>query len=176
MDYATLIKHHRYTPGEYWLKVSIEQQRISLFRVDQCEQNWPVSTAAKGIGQSNGSFQTPSGMHRVAEKIGDNCKPGTLFIGRKNTAEIADIISQPVSSGKDQITSRILWLSGQEPGLNQGGNVDTYKRYIYIHGTPEEGLIGQPVSHGCIRMKNRDIIQLFELIEPETLVYIAESD
>jgi len=175
MDYSILIKQYRHTPDDLWLLVNTHQQQISLFKARNCLQSWPVSTATQGTGQLKGSLQTPLGAHRVAEKIGADSLSGTLFVGRNNTGQCADILTQPVSSKKDQITSRILWLTGLEPGFNQGGDVDTLQRYIYIHGTPEEGLIGQPASHGCIRMKNRDIIELFDLIKPETLVYIAES-
>jgi len=176
MDYITLIKRYKHTPDDRWLQVSIKEQQISLFETDHCLHIWPVSTAARGTGQQNGSFQTPLGAHRIADKIGADSLPCSVFVGREDTGECADILTHPISSDKDQITSRILWLTGLEPGFNLGSDVDTRQRYIYIHGTPEEGLIGQPVSHGCIRMKNQDVIQLFDLIQQETLVYIAESD
>jgi hypothetical protein len=152
--------------------IDVKQQCLSLYEHDQCLQTWPVSTSSLGCGNDKDSFKTPLGAHRIAEKIGAGSQANTIFKAREDTGCLANIIHQACSSGEDQITSRILWLKGVEAGKNLNGDVDTQQRYIYIHGTPEEGLIGQPVSHGCIRMRNKDVIELFEQVETETLVYI----
>jgi hypothetical protein len=154
--------------------VDINKQLLSLYQEDNCLYSWPVSTSACGSGNRMDSLQTPLGAHRIAEKIGDACQANTIFRARQDSGELAEICQQARASKEDLITSRILWLTGVEPGKNLDGEVDTHNRYIYIHGTPEEGLIGQPVSHGCIRMRNADVIQLFEQVEAETLVYIME--
>ena len=117
---------------------------------------------------------TPTGMHRIAEKIGADAPLGMIFKGRQPTGEIANIVTDDLAGELDLITTRILWLEGLEPGINQGEGFDSHARYIYIHGTPEEGRLGHTVSRGCIRMANRDILELFDLVEPGTLVYIAE--
>ncbi len=154
--------------------VDIGKQLLSLYQHDNCLHSWPVSTSARGSGNCIDSLQTPLGAHRVAEKIGADCQANTIFKARRNTGRLAEIIQHAQSSGDDLITSRILWLKGIESGKNLGGDVDTQQRYIYIHGTPEEGLIGQAVSHGCIRMRNADVIELFEQIDTDTLVFIME--
>jgi hypothetical protein len=164
-----------YGPSPQGLVIIVEtgKQTLSLYQEGQCLQSWDVSTASLGVGNQTDSLQTPLGAHRVAEKIGEGCQTNTVFKGRQDTGQQATILKHACSSGDDLITSRILWLRGIEEGKNLNGNVDTYQRYIYIHGTPEEGLIGQPVSHGCIRMRNDDIIELFECIETDTLVFIS---
>ena len=175
MNYSTLKAEYGPGPDDLWLRVDITRQQIHLLREDTLLQGWPVSTAARGSGQQNGSLQTPLGMHRIAEKIGEGAVAGSIFRARRPTGEMARILTAAESADADLITTRILWLDGLQPGFNQGGNVDTRQRYIYIHGTAEEGRIGQPVSHGCIRMKNNDIIELFAQIAVDTRVYIAES-
>jgi len=116
------------------------------------------------------------GAHFIREKFGDNAPLGTQFKGRQSTGYIPPILSSPEqTSDDDYITSRILWLSGLEAGYNQGGDVDSYKRYIYIHGTDEEGRLGTPASHGCIRMANQDIIDLYAEVSTDTLVYIIKK-
>jgi len=160
------------SPSNRILWVRVASQELCLYESDACIACWPVSSASNGVGCTEDSYQTPLGMHRIAEKIGSQSPPGTVFRGRELTGEIAQISLDPDDDCDDLITSRILWLEGLEPGINRGENVDSYRRYIYIHGTPEEGRIGQPASRGCIRMRNHDIITLFELVEPGTLVYI----
>jgi hypothetical protein len=118
------------------------------------------------------SGKTPVGLHSVKEKFGYNLPKGAIFNERVYNGEISNIYTDSIDRDTDNITSRILWLSGEEEGVNKGGNLDTFNRYIYIHGTPEEGLIGKPASHGCIRMLNEDIIELFELISLKTPVLI----
>ena len=139
----------------------------------QLSHSYPVSTAAKGLGNRNESNQTPTGVHRIAAKIGDGEPAGMVFRGRKPTGELAaDMDNQ----AEDQITSRILWLEGLEPGINLGADCDSYQRYIYIHGTSDEGRIGQAVSAGCVRMKNQDVIDLFERVETGAVVLIRSDE
>lgn len=152
--------------------VSISEQRLYLLQDGRPYQSYIVSTSRYGAGSEAGSFRTPLGMHRVVEKIGDEAEWGTIFRSRFNTGEIANIVNEPVRTTEDNVTTRILWLSGQEPGLNQGEGIDSYQRYIYIHGTHEEGLLGQPASKGCIRMSNDDVIEIFQQLPEDTLVLI----
>lgn len=155
--------------------IDIQQQILMLLGHDNSLKQWPVSTAKAGVGNSQGSLQTPLGAHIIADKIGTDETLASIFTGRQASSEVATILNEPVCSATDQITSRILWLKGLEQGINLGGKVDTYERFIYIHGTPEEGLIGTPASHGCIRMRNSDIIDLFDQVTVNTPVYICES-
>jgi lipoprotein-anchoring transpeptidase ErfK/SrfK len=152
--------------------VSISEQRLFLLQDGRPYQSYIVSTSRFGAGSETGSYRTPLGLHRVVEKIGDEAEWGAIFRSRINTGEIAGIVDEPVRTTDDNVTTRILWLSGQEPGLNQGEGIDSYQRYIYIHGTHEEGLLGQPASKGCIRMSNDDVIELFEQLPIDTLVLI----
>ena len=118
------------------------------------------------------SFQTPLGEHIVAEKIGEDLPLGAVLKGRKWTNEVIVPIKDVIDIPEDVITSRILWLDGVEQGINKGGDVDSKERFIYIHGTAEEGLIGKPASLGCIRMKNKDVIKLFNRVKENTKVLI----
>jgi lipoprotein-anchoring transpeptidase ErfK/SrfK len=147
-----------------------------LVKHDSVEKTYRISSSKYGIGSRAGSNKTPLGVHRIAEKIGSNAEPNTIFAGRKNTGKLATIIKDSVDVQADDVTSRILWLDGLEPGVNKGKGIDSHSRYIYIHGTPEEGLIGTPASHGCIRMYNRDIIELFDLVKVGTLVLVEQGD
>jgi L,D-peptidoglycan transpeptidase YkuD (ErfK/YbiS/YcfS/YnhG family) len=135
---------------------------------------YPVSTAKNGVGSKTGSQRTPLGLHRVHSKFGAGEPLGMVFDARRATGKLAAIHTTPVDLPEDVITTRILWLEGLEAGKNRGKGVDSHTRFIYIHGTNEEGLIGQPASHGCVRMRNRDVVELFELVAPGTLVEIVE--
>ena len=135
-------------------------------------ESFPISTSKYGEGSIENSFKTPLGSHEIKEKIGDNAHVNTIFVARNNTGEVANIIKSPINTESDHVTSRILWLNGLESGINNGPGVDSYSRYIYIHGTHEEGLIGQKASHGCIRMFNNDVIYLYDIVEKGTKVYI----
>lgn len=168
-----LIAYYGSSPLGMVILIETDKQTLSLYQSGCCLQMWNISTASRGTGNQTDSLQTPLGAHRIAEKIGAGSPVNTIFKARQDSGQQAAILDQPCSSGQDLITSRILWLRGIEEGKNLNGQVDTFQRYIYIHGTPEEGLIGQPVSHGCIRMRNDDIIQLFGHIETDTLVYIS---
>ncbi|MCL7743798.1 L,D-transpeptidase [Guyparkeria hydrothermalis] len=155
--------------------VDVTSQRMYLFEQGSLVGSYPVSTAERGTGNQEGSLQTPLGLHRVDEKIGADAPMGMIFRGRRPTGQQAEILTGPDERAeRDDVTSRILWLSGLEPGVNQGGDVDSKRRYIYIHGTPEEGRIGRPASHGCVRMTNADVIALFDRVEVGALVDIIE--
>ena len=136
---------------------------------DSLTRSYPVSTAANGIGNRAGSHKTPFGVHRIKEKIGGGQKKGMIFKGREATGRIFDPLD---IREDDEITSRILWLDGLEKGVNHGGVYDTHSRFIYIHGTSDEAHIGRPVSIGCIRMKNDDVIELFDEVLVNDLVII----
>lgn len=157
-----------------YLFVHLHKQVLYLVQQNHIHMQFPVSTSRYGAGCRENSNQTPLGAHRITEKIGAGCREGEIIKARVPTGKVAKIIQNPQATKQDYITTRILWLKGMEFGRNQGKGVDSYHRYIYIHGTPEEGLIGQPASIGCIRMKNRDIVNLFDRVALDTLVYISE--
>ena len=152
--------------------VDISEQRLYLYNNNNLVQSFPVSTSKYGEGQTENSFKTPLGLHEIKEKIGDKASKNTIFTARKNTNKKAEIQINSNDTEDDFVTSRILWLDGLENGINKGVGVDSYSRYIYIHGTHEEGLIGQKASHGCIRMFNNDVIELFEMVLEGTKVQI----
>jgi len=133
---------------------------------------YPVSTAKNGPGEEFGSECTPRGRHIIRAVIGAGHDAGSVFVARRPTGEIWSEELAQAEPDRDWILSRILWLSGLEPGINRRANVDTMRRYIYIHGTPYEEEIGCPVSHGCIRMRNADLIELYERVGPGTIVTI----
>jgi L,D-transpeptidase YbiS len=133
---------------------------------------YSVSTSKKGAGELNGSLCTPRGRHIVRAKIGAGLPLGSVFVRRRPTGEVWTPELHAQYPGRDWILTRILWLSGCEPGRNRFGEVDTMRRYIYIHGTPDSAEMGKPGSIGCIRMRNRDIAELFELVAPYTRVEI----
>jgi len=152
--------------------VSIKKQKLFHIKNEQVLSNYIVSTSKYGTGNKNGSNKTPIGLHQIKKKIGDKVPINGKMIGRVFTGEIAEIYNDNKVSKTDDITSRILWLDGLELGLNKGKDIDSFSRYIYIHGTSEEGRLGGASSHGCIRMKNKDIIDLYKKIEVGTLVLI----
>lgn len=155
--------------------VDATTQELLLLEAGQVVGRWVISTAEAGLGSRKGSNQTPLGVHRLAQKIGDGAPLGTVFKARQNTGRVAKILTAPgARSGEDNVTTRVMWLDGLEPGLNKGGEVDSYQRYIYIHGTDEEGRLGAPASHGCIRMRNQDVADLYERVREDTLVVIAQ--
>ena len=152
--------------------IDISEQRLYLIKNSSIIESFPISTSKFGEGSIENSFKTPLGNHKIKDMIGDNADINTIFVSRINTKRKASIISEDIDSDDDHVTSRILWLDGQEEGLNKGKGVDSYNRYIYIHGTHEEGLIGQKASHGCIRMFNNDVIYLYDIVKEGTNVYI----
>jgi L,D-transpeptidase YbiS len=141
---------------------------------DQLLKQYTVSTSKFGTGSQNGSEQTPLGLHRIKDKLGGAMPVNEVFIGRVPHGNLDECKERGVELPDDVIMSRILWLEGMEPGRNQGGYVDTYQRYIYIHGTNHEDKIGVPSSIGCIRMRNEDIVDLFRLVEVGSEVLIEE--
>jgi hypothetical protein len=160
------------TADEYALIVSIPEQELRVVKGEQAVRLYKISTSKYGTGNRAGSHKTPVGSHRIADKIGQGAKFGSIFVSRQNTGKTAKILKDNKDVREDLKTTRILRLEGLEPGINKGEGIDTYNRYIYIHGTQEEGLIGIPSSNGCIRMRNNDVIELFELVEEGTFVEI----
>jgi lipoprotein-anchoring transpeptidase ErfK/SrfK len=157
--------------------VSIPRQTLEL--VDSAGNrlgSWVVSTASRGVGEVSGSYCTPRGVHIVRAKIGGGLPENTVFVRRRPTGEIYSPELGVECPDRDWILTRILWLSGCEPGVNRLGNVDTMRRYIYIHGSPESTCMGAPGSHGCIRMRNADIIELFDRVPVGTPVCICDHE
>ena len=139
------------------------------------EKVYSVSTSKNGLGEKNGSFCTPRGRHIVRAKIGAGLPLGTVFVRRRPTGEVWSPDLDVKYPGRDWMLTRLLWLSGCEVGRNRLGDVDTMRRYIYIHGSPDRAEMGQPGSIGCIRMRNRDVVELFDQIAPGTPVDILET-
>lgn len=158
--------------GDRYLDISIAEQRLRLVKNASVIAEYAVSTAKNGPGQLKGSECTPTGWHRIRAKIGGAAPLNSVFVGRRQTGEIYTPQLALQFPERDWILSRILWLSGLEPGHNRYGNVDSAWRYIYIHGCPDELMQGRPASHGCIRMKNADVIELFDSVEPGCSVFI----
>ncbi|HEX7053999.1 MAG TPA: L,D-transpeptidase [Burkholderiales bacterium] len=148
------------------------RQELTLYEDERVLGRYPVSTAKNGLGEKNGSFCTPRGRHIIRAKIGAGQPENTVFVRRRPTGEIWSRELHEKYPGRDWMLTRLLWLSGCEPGKNRLGDVDTMRRYIYIHGSPETAEMGKPGSIGCIRMRNRDIIELFDLVPPYTPVDI----
>jgi lipoprotein-anchoring transpeptidase ErfK/SrfK len=156
--------------------INLAEQRLDLLdEAGATLGSWPVSTAANGAGEAAGSGCTPRGRHVVRAKIGADQPINSVFVGRRPTGEVYSPELAEQAPERDWILSRILWLSGSEPGLNRLGGQDTMRRYIYIHGTPDERFEQAPRSHGCIRMRNNDILALFEAIPCYTPVDILDS-
>ena len=154
------------------LFISVSEQKMHHIKDEKIIKTYIISTSAYGIGNQSGSNKTPEGLHKVAEKHGDNTPLNGRMIGRVFYGQIATIYTDQSKSKTDDVTSRVLWLDGIEKGKNKGEGIDSYKRYIYIHGTSEEGRLGTPSSHGCIRMRNKDVIELYKKIKIGTLVLI----
>ena len=157
----------------YKIDIDISQQRLYLKQNDDLIKSYPISSSTYGEGITENSNMTPLGLHVIKEKIGTDVPINTLFISRINTKRTVNIENSRNKTKDDHITSRILWLDGLEEGKNKGKGVDSYSRYIYIHGTHEEGLIGEKASHGCIRMLNNDVIDLYNYVNIGTEVYIS---
>jgi hypothetical protein len=154
------------------IEVSISCQTLRLLEGDSVLMEVPVSTALKGAGNQSGSFQTPLGWHRIRARIGAGAPLGAVFTGRRPTGEIHSEALAAAHPSRDWILTRILWLCGCEPGINRLGTVDSQRRYIYIHGTPDSEPMGVPCSHGCVRMRNSDVAALFDLVAAGTRVDI----
>jgi L,D-transpeptidase YbiS len=154
------------------IAIKLKDQVLCLTDAAGATHRYPVSTSKHGAGEQQGSFMTPRGRHEIRAKIGAACPPGTVFVGRRPTGEIYSAALALQHPERDWILTRILWLSGLEKGFNRLGAVDTMQRYIYIHGMPDSEPIGQPGSIGCIRMRNADIVELFERVDVGTRVII----
>lgn len=157
------------------IKVSIAKQLLQLWQGDDCVFETRIATATNGPGEQLGSECTPRGAHVIRAKVGSGCVENTVFVGRRPTGEIYSPALRVEHPQRDWILTRILWLSGTEPGINRLGHVDTMRRYIYIHGCPEEDAMGIPSSHGCIKMRNEDVIALFDRVDVGTPVVISEE-
>lgn len=155
-----------------YLDVSIANQQLAVLENKQVIKTYPISTAKNGPGQLKGSECTPTGWHQIRAKIGAGVPINSVFVGRRETGEIYTPQLAARQPTRDWILSRILWLSGLEPGHNRYGNVDSFWRYIYIHACPDELMCGVPASHGCIRMTNLDLIELFDAVQPGCKVFI----
>lgn len=162
------------TPN-FYLRVSMARQCLDVMRDGRTTLSYPVSTAKNGAGEQRGSERTPRGWHRIRAKIGAGMPLGAVFVGRRFTGEIHDAELETLHPQRDWILTRILWLGGLEPGKNRYGEVDSAWRYIYIHGSPDRGVTGVPASHGCIRMKNSDVADLFERVPAGLPVFISET-
>lgn len=155
------------------IEVSISQQTLTVLDGDQILADFIISTAANGEGSQKNSGCTPTGQHIIRAKIGDGAPINSVFVGRRATGEICSPELMTEFPNRDWILTRILWLSGTEVGVNRLGEVDTMQRYIYIHGTPDNVVLGQPGSHGCIRMRNSDVIALFNMVPVGTPIHIS---
>ncbi len=157
------------------IEVNIDDQTLKCFEDGVLVKSFSVSTALNGAGEQSGSEQTPRGRHYVRAKIGAGQPLGAVFVGRRPTGEVySDALARQFPN-RDWILTRILWLCGLEVGFNRGGRVDSMRRYIYIHGTPDSEPMGIPKSHGCIRMRNQDMLELFEWVPPQCPVRILAN-
>lgn len=152
--------------------ISIYAQTLVGYSEGNVVCTYSISSAAKGMGCQQNSLQTPTGLHKIRAKIGDGSPPGAVFVGRRFTGEIYNSELAQQFPDRDWILTRILWLSGCELGKNRLGSVDSMQRYIYIHGTPDTEPMGTPASHGCIRMRNADVLDLFPRVPCYCLVEI----
>lgn len=166
--------HSSISDSNRYINISIHAQTLSLYEQDKPVREYRVSSALNGTGEQNGSGCTPRGQHKIRLKIGQDCAINTVFKGRRPTGEVFSQQLASVFPERDWILTRIIWLTGAEHGFNRGGEVDTLRRYIYLHGCPDSEPMGQPQSHGCIRMRNEDIMELFELVENNMPVIINE--
>ncbi|MDG4597969.1 MAG: L,D-transpeptidase [Candidatus Contendobacter sp.] len=155
------------------IHISIPEQRLELREWGQVAATYRVSTARNGLGERRGSGCTPRGWHRIRIKIGAGLPLNTVFVGRRPTGEIYSSALATGHPERDWILTRILWLTGLETGLNRGGDRDTLRRFIYLHGCPDEAPMGIPLSHGCIRLRNSDLLELFDRVEAGDRVFIA---
>ena len=170
----TILTANNYISKEYneLLFISVKDQKMYHIKNNELINEFIISSSAYGTGNKAGSNKTPLGLHKVKEKFGDKTPINGRMIGRVFYGQVATIYNDTTRSKTDDITSRILWLEGLEVNKNKGKGIDSFKRYIYIHGTSEEGRLGTPASHGCIRMKNKEVIDLYKIIEVGTLVLI----
>jgi len=154
--------------------VDIGEQTLSLFNNEACFSTYAISTGKNGVGEAFGSEKTPRGHHIIRAFVGAHYPENTVFVARRATGEVYSEELGKQFPNRDWILTRILWLSGKEIGKNRLSSCDTMRRYIYIHGTPDNTVLGKPGSRGCIRMRNNEIIELFDLVKPGTSVFINE--
>jgi L,D-transpeptidase YbiS len=154
--------------------IDVARQELELWQGTELLRRYSISTALRGVGERKGSEQTPRGVHYIRARIGASLPCGAVLRSRRFTGEVWSESLEKASPGRDWILSRILWLCGREPGRNRLGDVDTQQRYIYIHGASEREPMGEPRSHGCIRMRNADVIELFDMVPAGTRVDIIE--
>jgi L,D-transpeptidase YbiS len=159
----------------YHIEININDQCLRLFNNNRVEKEYSVSTAKNGTGERMDCECTPRGEHVIAEKIGENCEINTVFISRQPSGETYNSGLRAQYPDRDWILTRILWLKGTEKGRNLGGNVDSYNRFIYIHGSPDDVEMGKPGSRGCVRMRNKDVIELFNCVCVDTKVFIQDN-
>ncbi len=152
--------------------IDLQTQTLTLPKLNKF---YVISSGINGIGEQENSGKTPRGWHRVQQKIGQDMPLNVVFKGRQWTGEVYDTALGESNPERDWILTRILWLGGLEDGFNQGAGCDTFKRYIYIHGTPDTEPMGIPKSHGCIRMHSHDVQEVFDLVEEGALVYLSEQ-
>lgn len=155
--------------------VSIDEQRLQLLEQGVVALDTAISTATNGPGEVMDSECTPRGWHRVRARIGEGCESGTVFVGRRPTGEIYSPELKAAQPERDWMLTRILWLCGMEPGKNRMGQVDSMRRYIYIHGCPDEDVMGVPSSHGCVKMRNDEVIALFDRVQMGVKVLIQQG-
>lgn len=175
-EFFATLKRLRATGSDCLLEVNVAEQRMRVFRAAspnsardyELESGFSVSTSRHGVGCRENSLQTPLGLHRIAEKIGDGEPAGTVFRGRRVVGHVDEGMREAL------ITSRILWLEGMEEGRNRGAGVDSRERYIYIHGTADQTSIGRPGSSGCVHLADRDLLPLFDRVSIGTMVWIRE--
>lgn len=167
------VNREREIPQNY-LRIDLNQQRLEVVEGGRCRTSFPVSTGKAGSGEQAGSGKTPRGWHIVRAKIGARQPCGAVFVARRPTGEIYSPQLAAAHPERDWILTRILWLSGRERGRNRLGEVDTMRRFIYIHGCPDGEPMGEPASHGCIRMRNADVIALFDQVAVGMPVLIEE--
>jgi len=154
--------------------ISIAEQRLALRQDANVLFECSISSAKNGVGEIQGSECTPRGWHYIRARIGQGCPVNTVFIARRSSGELYSPRLRAQYPERDWILTRILWLCGLEPGFNRMGKVDTMRRFIYIHGCPDEDRLGQPGSHGCIKLRNQDVVRLYELAPVGTRVLISE--
>lgn len=159
------------------IAISIPRQMLELYGdAGELLRRYSISTAKNGAGEQSGSYCTPRGRHLIRAKIGAGAPENTVFVRRRPTGEVWSPELAAAHPGRDWILTRILWLSGCEPGFNRLGEVDTMRRYVYLHGSPDAVEMGTPGSIGCVRMRNRDIVELFDLVPPYTPVDISDGE
>ena len=161
-------------PGERLLAVRISTATLQFYQRGELVKSYGVSTSKRPPSNLKDSLGTPRGLHEIAERIGAGQPPGMVFKSRVPTGRHYFEMLEREPDNDNLITSRILWLRGLEPSVNRGGNVDTYERYVYIHGTNHEDRIGEPLSAGCVLMRNQEIVELYEQVRTGDLVWIAD--